>query len=213
MEGEFISVMTHKKFHANRNITGYLILVHYHWSWNCVVWTSLCIVIFLGAFGEWRSTCSHMFFHAVNANFNGNLSLILVLLNCRHKTRLHIGQLVKNTSAKLKQASETDHHVEVSVSLLPCSPLMWQQSFPPLISCFLSCPIYRLQRLLVLYVFLIIFEVYEYNIKVNDWKRKFLVARHLYRDKYERWSSLPQSPIIIDLIILFLAGKQEENRC
>lgn len=38
----------------------------------------------------------------------------------RHKTRLHIGQLVKDTSAKLKQASETDHRVEVSVSLLSC---------------------------------------------------------------------------------------------
>ncbi|KAF7829200.1 syntaxin-22 [Senna tora] len=34
-----------------------------------------------------------------------------------HKTRLHIGQLVKDTSAKLKQASELDHHVEVNVSL------------------------------------------------------------------------------------------------
>lgn len=33
-----------------------------------------------------------------------------------HKTRLHIGQLVKDTSAKLKQASETDHHAEVSAS-------------------------------------------------------------------------------------------------
>ncbi|XP_055833912.1 syntaxin-22-like [Solanum dulcamara] len=33
-----------------------------------------------------------------------------------HKTRLHIGQLVKDTSAKLKQASETDHRVEVSTS-------------------------------------------------------------------------------------------------
>ncbi|PIN05848.1 SNARE protein PEP12/VAM3/Syntaxin 7/Syntaxin 17 [Handroanthus impetiginosus] len=33
-----------------------------------------------------------------------------------HKTRQHIGQLVKDTSAKLKQASETDHHVEVSPS-------------------------------------------------------------------------------------------------
>ncbi|KAH9769503.1 Syntaxin-22 [Citrus sinensis] len=29
-----------------------------------------------------------------------------------HKTRLHIGQLVKDTSAKLKQASETDHHAQ-----------------------------------------------------------------------------------------------------
>uniref|UniRef100_A0A1U7XQ16 Syntaxin-23-like n=2 Tax=Nicotiana sylvestris TaxID=4096 RepID=A0A1U7XQ16_NICSY len=33
-----------------------------------------------------------------------------------HKTRLHIGQLVKDTSARLKQASETDHRVEVSAS-------------------------------------------------------------------------------------------------
>ncbi|XP_042395941.1 syntaxin-22-like [Zingiber officinale] len=33
-----------------------------------------------------------------------------------HNTRLQIGQLVKDTSAKLKQASETDHHVEVSAS-------------------------------------------------------------------------------------------------
>lgn len=32
------------------------------------------------------------------------------------KTRLHIGQLVKDTSDKLKQASEIDHHVEVSAS-------------------------------------------------------------------------------------------------
>ncbi|ONK81887.1 uncharacterized protein A4U43_C01F33880 [Asparagus officinalis] len=32
----------------------------------------------------------------------------------RHKTRLHIGQLVKDTSAKLKQGSENDHRVEVS---------------------------------------------------------------------------------------------------
>lgn len=33
-----------------------------------------------------------------------------------HKTRLHIGQLVKDTSAKLKQASENDQHTEVSAS-------------------------------------------------------------------------------------------------
>ncbi|XP_051119683.1 syntaxin-22-like [Andrographis paniculata] len=33
-----------------------------------------------------------------------------------HKTRLHIGQLVKDTSAKLKQASESDHRGEVSAS-------------------------------------------------------------------------------------------------
>ncbi|KAK8578061.1 hypothetical protein V6N13_046918 [Hibiscus sabdariffa] len=34
----------------------------------------------------------------------------------KHKTRLHIGQLVKDTSAKLKQASETDHRAGVSAS-------------------------------------------------------------------------------------------------
>lgn len=34
----------------------------------------------------------------------------------RHKTRLHIGQLVKDTSAKLKEASETDHQRGVNVS-------------------------------------------------------------------------------------------------
>ncbi|KAM1254343.1 syntaxin-22-like [Malus sylvestris] len=32
-----------------------------------------------------------------------------------HKTRAHIGQLVKDTSDKLKQASETDHHAQVTV--------------------------------------------------------------------------------------------------
>ncbi|KAH9606105.1 hypothetical protein KSS87_019657 [Heliosperma pusillum] len=33
-----------------------------------------------------------------------------------HKTRLHIGELVKDTSAKLKQASEKDHNANVSAS-------------------------------------------------------------------------------------------------
>nr|POF10564.1 syntaxin-22 [Quercus suber] len=33
-----------------------------------------------------------------------------------HKTRQHIGQLVKDTSAKLNQASEIDHHAEVNAS-------------------------------------------------------------------------------------------------
>uniref|UniRef100_A0A7C8ZH31 t-SNARE coiled-coil homology domain-containing protein n=1 Tax=Opuntia streptacantha TaxID=393608 RepID=A0A7C8ZH31_OPUST len=33
-----------------------------------------------------------------------------------HKTRLHIGQLIKDTSAKLKQVSETDHDANVSAS-------------------------------------------------------------------------------------------------
>ncbi|PKU63839.1 syntaxin-22 [Dendrobium catenatum] len=39
-----------------------------------------------------------------------------VLREKLHKTRLHIGQLVKDTSAKLKEASETNHHAEVSQS-------------------------------------------------------------------------------------------------
>ncbi|KAL5978484.1 Syntaxin-22 [Asimina triloba] len=38
------------------------------------------------------------------------------LLPGRHKTRLHIGQLVKDTTAKLKQATEVDHHSEVSTN-------------------------------------------------------------------------------------------------
>ncbi|MCH91146.1 syntaxin-22-like, partial [Trifolium medium] len=33
-----------------------------------------------------------------------------------HKTRQHIGQLVKDTSAKLKQASDIDHHAGVNAS-------------------------------------------------------------------------------------------------
>ncbi|PWA76040.1 syntaxin of plants 23 (chloroplast) [Artemisia annua] len=45
------------------------------------------------------------------------LSPLSRLVNSRwHKTRLHIGQLVKDTSDKLKQASETDHHADVSAS-------------------------------------------------------------------------------------------------
>ncbi|XP_071702546.1 syntaxin-22-like [Rutidosis leptorrhynchoides] len=38
------------------------------------------------------------------------------LRNKLHKTRLHIGQLVKDTSDKLKQASETDHLADVSAT-------------------------------------------------------------------------------------------------
>jgi hypothetical protein len=41
----------------------------------------------------------------------------LFFVTYRHKTRLHIGQLVKDTSDKLKQASEIDHHADVNVSL------------------------------------------------------------------------------------------------
>ena len=33
-----------------------------------------------------------------------------------HKARLHIGKLVKDTSAKFKQASETDHRAKVSAN-------------------------------------------------------------------------------------------------
>lgn len=33
----------------------------------------------------------------------------------RHKTRQHIGQLIKQTSAKLKAASEADQSSEISV--------------------------------------------------------------------------------------------------
>ncbi|KAM1073345.1 hypothetical protein ACFX13_018719 [Malus domestica] len=32
-----------------------------------------------------------------------------------HKIRAHIGQLMKDTSQKLEQASETDHHAQVTV--------------------------------------------------------------------------------------------------
>ena len=42
---------------------------------------------------------------------------IEIELLIRHKTRLHIGQLVKDTSAKLKEASETDHQTGVIVKL------------------------------------------------------------------------------------------------
>lgn len=41
---------------------------------------------------------------------------MVVLWMFRHKTRAHIGLLVKDTSAKLKQASEADHHAQVTVS-------------------------------------------------------------------------------------------------
>ncbi|KAI8007257.1 Syntaxin-22 [Camellia lanceoleosa] len=40
----------------------------------------------------------------------------LLLRQKLHKTRLHIGQLVKETSIKLKQATETDQRTEVSAS-------------------------------------------------------------------------------------------------
>ncbi|KAE8731933.1 Syntaxin-22 [Hibiscus syriacus] len=43
-------------------------------------------------------------------------SLTILEILYTHKTRLHIGQLVKDTSAKLKQASETDHRAGVSAS-------------------------------------------------------------------------------------------------
>ena len=51
-------------------------------------------------------------------NLHFELSLYWFFLHDRHRTRLHIGQLVKDTSARLKQASETDHYAGVSVCLL-----------------------------------------------------------------------------------------------
>ncbi|WVZ23819.1 hypothetical protein V8G54_002363 [Vigna mungo] len=44
-----------------------------------------------------------------------------------HKTRLHIGQLVKDTSAKLKQASDIDHHAEVNYFVI-----VFQKALTPL---------------------------------------------------------------------------------
>ena len=49
-------------------------------------------------------------------DFALHLSLYLDVFLARHKTRLHIGQLVKETSAKLREASEADQDAEVSVS-------------------------------------------------------------------------------------------------
>ncbi|KAI5400163.1 hypothetical protein KIW84_065185 [Lathyrus oleraceus] len=56
---------------------------------------------------------------AGNLHNNSKFSLFYVIteergITYRHKTRLHIGQLVKDTSDKLKQASEIDHHVDVN---------------------------------------------------------------------------------------------------
>lgn len=60
-------------------------------------------------------------YHAERSLISNILKLTCIL--SRHKTRLHIGQLVKDTSAKLKQASETDHRAEVSVSIPFESPV------------------------------------------------------------------------------------------
>ncbi|KAL1181447.1 hypothetical protein V6Z11_A02G049900 [Gossypium hirsutum] len=49
-------------------------------------------------------------------------SSLTKLFNMHHKTRLHIGQLVKDTSAKLKQASETNHNAGISIG--------WPTSLP-----------------------------------------------------------------------------------
>lgn len=56
-----------------------------------------------------QNTCLHDKFHCL-------MLPVLTFPDCRHKTRLHIGQLVKDTSEKLKQVSERDHHTEVNVS-------------------------------------------------------------------------------------------------
>ncbi|MFS7924401.1 putative target SNARE coiled-coil domain, syntaxin domain, syntaxin/epimorphin [Helianthus anomalus] len=57
--------------------------------------------------------CSHFYDYLALLNSENNYSF---LVNDRHKTRLHIGQLVKDTSDKLKKASEIDHRAEVSAS-------------------------------------------------------------------------------------------------
>ncbi|KAL6223016.1 hypothetical protein ACLB2K_006406 [Fragaria x ananassa] len=48
------------------------------------------------------------------------------LVSSRHKTRLHIGQLVKDTSEKLKLVSERDHHTEVIFYLVGSLKECWK---------------------------------------------------------------------------------------
>lgn len=45
------------------------------------------------------------------------LRYLLFKFTSRHKSRLHIRQLVKETLASLKEACEADQHTEVGVSL------------------------------------------------------------------------------------------------
>ncbi|KAJ4721061.1 Syntaxin-22 like [Melia azedarach] len=58
------------------------------------------------------NTAVSSFYRLVNSL--GTPKDTLELRDKLHKTRLHIGQLVKETSSKLKQASEADHNIEVS---------------------------------------------------------------------------------------------------
>ncbi|XP_021899695.1 syntaxin-22 [Carica papaya] len=58
------------------------------------------------------NTAVSSFYRLVNSL--GTAKDTLELRDKLHKTRLQIGQLVKDTSAKLKEASETDHHADVS---------------------------------------------------------------------------------------------------
>ncbi|XP_044479740.1 syntaxin-22-like isoform X2 [Mangifera indica] len=58
------------------------------------------------------NTAVSSFYRLVNSL--GTPKDTLELRDKLHKSRLHIGQLVKETSNKLKQASEADHNVEVS---------------------------------------------------------------------------------------------------
>ncbi|VVA11496.1 PREDICTED: syntaxin-22 [Prunus dulcis] len=59
------------------------------------------------------NTAVSSFFRLVNSL--GTPRDTLQLRDKLHKSRAHIGELVKDTSAKLKQASETDQHAQVSV--------------------------------------------------------------------------------------------------
>lgn len=43
-------------------------------------------------------------------------SALIIIALCRHKTRQHIGQLAKETAAKLKSASDHDHNKPATVS-------------------------------------------------------------------------------------------------
>ncbi|XP_021816162.1 syntaxin-22 isoform X1 [Prunus avium] len=60
------------------------------------------------------NTAVSSFFRLVNSL--GTPRDTLQLRDKLHKSRAHIGELVKDTSAKLKQASETDQHAQVSVN-------------------------------------------------------------------------------------------------
>ncbi|XP_024021087.1 syntaxin-22 [Morus notabilis] len=60
------------------------------------------------------NTAVSSFYRLVNSL--GTPKDTLQLRDNLHKTRLRIGQLVKDTSSKLRQASEIDHHAEISTA-------------------------------------------------------------------------------------------------